>query len=114
MGVRLLNGTEARLECAMEAMKAIPVDESRPVPDEALPRRRFQTTLAHSFSVTGQGTYCHQSPATLEFMPSAQSGWWFERTDLPGQPPIRVSPGSILSANRNLTLQAGAADNLCA
>ncbi len=70
----------------------------------------FQTTLAAGTSVVGPGTYFGRAQRKLEFEPTTQPGWWFDRTD-PENLPIRVSARNVWNTTRNIVLRCGPPNN---
>jgi UDP-3-O-acyl-N-acetylglucosamine deacetylase len=71
----------------------------------------FQTTIAKPFSVAGPGTYSGQATRTLNFEPSDEEGWVFERVDLKESLPIRVAASNVWTTARNIVLCSGSPHN---
>ena len=66
-----------------------------------------RTTLRHSRSVTGPGTFCGREQRTLTFCPSEDPGWWIDRTDLQEQLMTPVSVRNVWTSARNIVLRSG-------
>ncbi len=107
---RVLAGSEDAIRRAYEQFQAIPVDMdlSNETPD---PFEKKQTTIARETSVTGTGTFLGKARRTLRFLPASASGWWFERTDLPDNLPIKSSVYNVWTTNRNIVLCSGSPHN---
>lgn len=106
----LTAGAAERLLRSREAMAGQPVDMTRTAPPGWQPQR-YPHTLARPFTVSGPATYSKGRHSTLHFSPSATPGWWFDRSDLPDQLPIMVSPRNVWTAQRSIVLRAGAPAN---
>ena len=74
-------------------------------------RRDRQTTLAEPVTLTGSGTFFGRAQRTLTLAPSAEPGWWIDRTDLPGSLPISVSVSNVWTTARNIVLSSGSPHN---
>ena len=107
---RALSGSADSVLRAYERFQAIPVDMdlSGEAPD---PVDESQTTIARAESVTGPGTFLGRARRTLRFLPTSASGWWFERTDLPDNLPIKSSVYNVWTTNRNIVLCSGSPHN---
>jgi len=70
-----------------------------------------QKTIAQPVSVTGPGTFFRRAARTLLFEPTAEKGWWFERTDLPRDLPTLVSVRNVWTTARNIVLRSGSPHN---
>lgn len=107
---RSLAGSRDSILRAYERFQAIPVDMdlSNEAPD---PADDQQTTIAREESVTGPGTFLGKARRTLCFLPTTASGWWFERTDLPDNLPIKSSIYNVWTTNRNIVLCSGSPHN---
>lgn len=66
-----------------------------------------RTTLGGSHSVTGSGTFYGRALRTLTFCPSAEPGWWIDRTDQVEQLKIPVSIRNVWTSARNIVLRSG-------
>lgn len=99
-----------RLRRSQEAMADQAIDMAWETPKNWQPQQ-YQTTLAAAFSISGPATYSKGRNSTLHFAPSPDSGWWFNRSDLPEQLPIMVSPRNVWTAQRSIVLRAGAPAN---
>lgn len=73
--------------------------------------QEYQTTLAEPFSVSGPATYSKGENSTLHFAPSTEEGWFLNRSDLPEEFAIRVSPKNVWTARRSIVLRSGCPDN---
>jgi UDP-3-O-[3-hydroxymyristoyl] N-acetylglucosamine deacetylase len=69
------------------------------------------TTINSPVSVAGPGTFFGKATRTLNFMPSDEPGWYFDRTDQQGQMPFRVSVRNVWTTARNIVLRAGSPHN---
>ncbi len=90
------------------ARQPVDLDLSSAPPDKS---QSCQTTIAGSQSVSGPGTFFGKEQRTLVFEPSRRPGWWFERRDLPGSLPIRVSVRNVWTTARNIVLRSGSPHN---
>jgi UDP-3-O-acyl-N-acetylglucosamine deacetylase len=107
---RLLAGDASAVATAMAQFQNQPVDQIvLSEGHDGYSDRR--TTLAGPVSVTGPGTFYRRAQRTLVFRPSAQPGWWIERTDLPEQLPTAVSARNIWTSQRNVVLRSGSQHN---
>lgn len=106
----LLVGSPSLLEAGVDAMARQPVDEER----LEVPSKDFvwcQTTIGKAVSVTGPGTFLGKAQRTLEFLPAARPGWWFDRTDLEYSLGIEVSVRNVWTTVRNIVLCSGSPHN---
>ena len=89
---KVLAGNESSLRCAYKQWEEQAVDQewvpSAPEDDIGI---GSETTLKDKCSVTGPGTFLGKAQRTLTFEPTNKKGWWFDRTDQPGELPIHVS-----------------------
>lgn len=113
---KVLDGSEAAIAEAYGAFLDQPVDHdvgSEPLPgvDASVSFSDKETTIGSEFSVTGPGTFFGRAQRTLRFTPTTKRGWWFNRTDLPEQMPIRVSVNNIWTTARNIVLCSGSPHN---
>ena len=107
---RVLDGDEEALPDSLERFKAQAVDqEMLEVPAGDTEWR--QTTLGKSVSVTGPGTFFGNHQRTLTLEPTTQSGWFFDREDLPESMPINVSVQNVWTVVRNIVLCSGSPHN---
>jgi len=107
---RVLLGDETRLRASYERFLAQRVDQAMlnvPAGDQEW----RQTTLGRPVSVTGPGTFFGNAQRTLELEPTTQSGWFFDRRDLPDSMPIRVSVQNVWTVVRNVVLCSGSPHN---
>lgn len=92
---------------------AMPVDEDR-MHESPAPRRQHAVTVAGTASASGPGTFLGKAVRTIEFAPTDQPGWWFDRVDHPECLPVRVSirnvwtTGAVVS---NIVLRSGPPNN---
>jgi len=107
---RVLVGDECVLHSSYDMFNAQPVDQEMLEVPPGDPEWR-QTTLGNRVSVTGPGTFLGKAERTLEFEPSTHSGWFFDRTDLPGSMPIVVSVQNVWTIVRNIVLCSGSPHN---
>lgn len=106
---RILSGSAEALKASLDAWASQDVDMCFAAPDGWQPAL-FETSIDRPVSVTGPGTYRKGHDSTLHFMP-ADYGWAFERTDLPEQLPIRVSPENVWTSSRSIVLRSGSQSN---
>ncbi|MGI6087163.1 MAG: UDP-3-O-acyl-N-acetylglucosamine deacetylase [Kiritimatiellia bacterium] len=106
----VLHGTTDEIRASYKKWESQPVDMdlTDAVPDSPEP---CQTTIAQEQSVSGPGTFFGKEQRTLVFAPSARPGWWFDRRDLPGSLPIRVSVHNVWTTARNIVLRSGSPHN---
>lgn len=109
----LLGGSVDVVRPAREAFDRQPVDwdlcESGV---EFAPRR--QSTIDHSVSVAGPGTFLGKETRVLTFEPTDLEGWWFVRDDLPDCLPVRVSIRNVWTTGdvvSNIVLRSGPPQN---
>ncbi len=69
------------------------------------------TTIAKPTSVAGPGTFFGKATRTLNFEPSEEPGWRFDRSDQEGQMPFGVSVRNVWTTARNIVLRAGSPHN---
>jgi UDP-3-O-acyl-N-acetylglucosamine deacetylase len=110
---RILGGDEALLTAGRKALDATPVDldlEGDPIPQAP----GHQRTIGRQVSVQGPGTFLGKATRTLTFEPTHKEGWWFDRTDLPGRLPVKVSVRNVWNTGQivsNIVLRSGPPDN---
>lgn len=66
-----------------------------------------RTTLGGEQAVTGPGTFSGRAQRTLTFKPSAEAGWWIDRTDLAEQLKTHVTIRNVWTSARNIVLRSG-------
>ena len=108
IGRLLADGADA-LDTSIEALASQAVDMCFVAPDDWKPAS-YETTIAHSCSVSGPGTYRKGMKSTLCFMPS-NDGWSFDRTDHTEQLPIRVAAENVWTSSRSIVLRSGEESN---
>ena len=103
---RILLGETQTVRQAVERFHGQPVDQVMLCGGDTgySPRR---TTLGGERSVTGPGTFTGRAQRTLTFGPSADPGWWIDRTDLDEQLMTRVSIRNVWTSARNIVLRSG-------
>lgn len=106
----VLNGMTDEVRRSYEKWSRQPVDWDMTDEPADLPDA-FQCTLRNPVSVTGPGTFFGREFRTLRFEPFSGQGWWFNRTDLPGCLPIRVSIREVWTTARNIVLRSGSPHN---
>lgn len=104
------NSDKILFERALQKMHQIPIDQQREAPD-SWEAQRYETTLNSSCGLKGPGTYKKSRQSTLILEPSDSPGWWFDRTDIEQQLPIRVSTRNVWDTQRNITLKSGFPNN---
>ncbi len=110
---RILLGDQETLKRAWDLCMAQPVDGDFCNGSEVDTPAR-ERTIARPVSVSGRGTFFSKATRTLRLEPSDEPGWWFDRTDLPGSLPVKVSvrnvwtTGSVVS---NIVLRSGPPNN---
>ena len=107
---RLLNGDNAALQHALDALAAQEIDQCLMAEAAAEPPC-CATTIARPATVTGPATYVRGRQRTLRFLPSETPGWRFRRTDLPRAPDIPAQLAAVSESNRAIVLQAGTPEN---
>jgi len=107
---RILGGDAERLRAAAADFVAQPIDEERMEPVKTGETDR-QTTLRKPIAVSGPGTFFGKANRTLEFCPSGQMGWRFDRTDLPRSMGILVTVENVWTTVRNIVLCSGSPHN---
>jgi len=111
--VRVLTGDRAALEAGHAAFARLSVDRELPLSDAA-PVPGFQRTVEREVTVSGQGTFAKKNTTTITFAPSDKPGWWFDRADLPGALPVRVTVRNVWTTGRvvsNIVLRSGGPHN---
>lgn len=105
----ILMGDEEAIKASYDAMNNQPVDwdlSGKEVP----PRRKYQTTLDGTASVSGPGTFMGKATRTITLEPTDKEGWWLDRVDLPHTLPIRVSIANVWTTGQivsNIVLRSG-------
>ncbi len=110
---RILAGDREQARASYEAFSRIPVDldlwgEVFPEPP------RFSNTIETPVEVAGPGTFLGKATRTLRFEPCNTPGWWFDRTDLPDDLPVKVSIRNVWNTGQvvsNIVLRSGAPAN---
>ncbi|MBN2301649.1 MAG: UDP-3-O-acyl-N-acetylglucosamine deacetylase [Lentisphaerae bacterium] len=106
----ILMGDKAVVETAYKKLADQPVDQKM-IESSSDHYDRTETTISKRISVTGPGTFLGRAERTLTFRPSIDSGWWFDRDDLPNAMPIGVSVKNIWTTVRNIVLCSGSPHN---
>ncbi len=106
----ILMGEEDALRVNHERFLQQAIDQEMLDIPEGDPEWR-QTTLGSPVSVTGPGTFFGNAQRTLDLEPTTQSGWFFDRKDLPDSMPISVSVQNIWTVVRNIVLCSGSPHN---
>lgn len=106
----ILSGAADQVRRAYEAFaqQSVDWDLTGEPPD---PPARRQVTIRQTAKVTGPGTFFGREHRTLTFEPTALNGWWFDRVDLPGSLPIKVSVRNVWTTLRNIVLRSGSPHN---
>ena len=107
---KILLGSERDVARSYEKWSSQPVDQEW-VEDPMGAYSERQTTIGKTASVTGPGTFFGQAERQLTFEPTDEHGWWFDRSDLPGSLPIRVTGNNIWTTVRNIVLSSGSPHN---
>lgn len=106
----ILEGREETLRRSWDAFRRQPIDQDIPRdPDAGYDAAR--TTLGGYVSVSGPGTFFRGAQRRLVFEPSRETGWWFDREDIPDALRIRVSVNNIWTTARNIVLRSGPRQN---
>lgn len=111
--VRMLAGDRAALERAFADFSSLPVDEDR-ITEPAEPTRTEATTIERPMAASGPGTFFGKATRTVEFAPTDQPGWWFDRVDHPECLPVRVSIRNVWTTGNvvsNIVLRSGPPSN---
>ncbi|MCQ2396718.1 MAG: UDP-3-O-acyl-N-acetylglucosamine deacetylase [Lentisphaeria bacterium] len=106
------NGSKDAFQRAWDALQTQAIDDVRPAPAGWKPPEYAQT-IAKECSVTGPATYSKGKSRTLRFLPAEplESGWSFNRCDLPEQYPIKACLQNVARADRAIILRTGADAN---
>jgi UDP-3-O-[3-hydroxymyristoyl] N-acetylglucosamine deacetylase len=107
---QVMLGDKAPLEAAMGRLNEQPIDQHFEG-DRASFAWDSTTTIAKPASVTGPGTFFGKATRTLNFEPSQEPGWRFDRSDQDGQMPFDVSVRNVWTTARNIVLRAGSPHN---
>ena len=108
---RTIFGSEAAIRAAYERFAALPIDETRLLPEGAQPFDTRRQTLAGEAKVTDVGTFDGRTNQTISFAPSTRPGWWIRRTDLPEQLDTLVDISNLWTSAQNLVLRSGSPHN---
>jgi UDP-3-O-acyl-N-acetylglucosamine deacetylase len=108
---RILSGVDDEIQRSWEALQALSIDQEVPKGVDTGFECERETTLGSRFSVTGPGTFFAKAVRTLNFEPTRERGWWFDRTDLPDVLPIAVSIRNVWTTVRNIVLCSGSPHN---
>ncbi|MDD4026460.1 MAG: UDP-3-O-acyl-N-acetylglucosamine deacetylase [Kiritimatiellae bacterium] len=103
---RILTGDAQAVRLANERFHAQAVDAAELCEGETCYSSK-RTTLGGERSVTGPGTFYRRSKRTLTFGPSAEPGWWIDRTDLDEQLRTLVTIRNVWTSARNIVLRSG-------
>ena len=109
----VLEGESERIRASYEAFRRVPIDQDlwgEPLPE--LPR--YWNTIEKPVEVTGPGTFLGKATRTLRFEPCETPGWWFDRTDLADDLPVKVSIRNVWNTGQvvsNIVLRSGAPSN---
>ena len=104
-------GSSASISAAYERFRAQPIDEVRLAADRSCPFPAMRRTLEGEAPVAGVGTFQGSCKQTLTFAPSAKSGWWIRRMDLPEQLDTEVDISNLWTSAQNLVLRSGSPHN---
>lgn len=110
----VLDGDADLMRSSWQTFSSLPVDQdilaSEPPPDLT----GNQTTIAAPVEISGKGTFAAKNTTGIHFKPFEEEGWWFKRSDLNDELPVKVSinnvwtTGSIVS---NIVLRSGGPSN---
>jgi len=103
-------GDRAPLESALAKLNDQPVDQFMEG-NRANYSWDSTTTISSPTSVTGPGTFFGKATRTLNFEPSNEPGWRFNRSDQENQMPFAVSVRNVWTTARNIVLRAGSPHN---
>lgn len=110
----LLEGDADLMRSAWQAFSSLPVDQDSLATESAPDLSGNQTTIDSSVEISGKGTFAAKNTTGIRFIPSDEEGWWFNRSDLEDELPVKVSinnvwtTGSIVS---NIVLRSGGPSN---
>ena len=104
-------GSSASILAAYERFRSQPIDEVRLAADRSCPFPAVRRTLEGEAPVAGVGTFQGSRKQTLTFAPSAKSGWWIRRMDLPEQLDTEVDISNLWTSAQNLVLRSGSPHN---
>lgn len=111
---RLLEGDADLMRSAWEAFSSLPVDQDVLATEQPPDLSGNQTTICSPVEISGKGTFAAKNTTGIHFKPFDQEGWWFNRSDLSEELPVKVSinnvwtTGSIVS---NIVLRSGGPSN---
>lgn len=107
---RVIAGSQAEIESARSRFDQQAIDETH-LHSGNYPYSLHAVGLAQTATAVGPGTFKGAVLRPLTFAPSAQPGWWIDRTDLPDQLPVEVSANNVWTTARNIVLRAGSPHN---
>ena len=110
---QILDGEKGALKSALNHFQAMPIDEDWSDQD---PLREADSpmTIAEPVTVSAPGTFAKNRISTLRLEPYEREGWWFDRSDLPGSQPIKVSSRNVWTTGKvvsNIVLRSGSSHN---
>lgn len=107
---RIILGDSGKVLRAHEKFSCQPLDQEMIVDDPGF-HDSAATTIGGEQCVTGPGTFFGRASRRLCFQPASETGWYFDRTDLPDQMPIHVSINNVWTTVRNIVLCSGSPHN---
>jgi UDP-3-O-acyl-N-acetylglucosamine deacetylase len=108
---RIIGGDGEAIRRAYDAWRRQAVDREVAASQDTPAYAEHRTTLGGYVSVSGPGTYLRRQQQRLVFEPSEQSGWWFDREDLPASLRIRVAANNVWNTTRSIVLCSGSPHN---
>ncbi|MDT8389309.1 MAG: UDP-3-O-acyl-N-acetylglucosamine deacetylase [Lentisphaeria bacterium] len=111
---RLLEGDPDVMRSAWETFAALPVDQDILAAERAPDLTGNQTTIASDVEVSGKGTFAAKNTTAIHFKPCEQEGWWFNRSDLGDELPVKVSINNVWTTGAivsNIVLRSGGPSN---
>ena len=110
---KILEGDLDSLQAGYEAFSRLKIDQDW-LDGKPSPRLAKLKTIAKPVEVSAPGTFSKNKIRTLRLEPTDMSGWWLDRTDIPGSRPIKVSIRNVWTTGEivsNIVLRSGSAHN---
>jgi UDP-3-O-acyl-N-acetylglucosamine deacetylase len=88
---KIIVGSKEELKKSYKEFSNIPIDLEIQHEDILDYSHKYMKTIAEPIEESALGTFDQRELRTIKFEPTAKKGWWFNRVDLEGQPPIQIS-----------------------
>lgn len=111
---RLIGGNNETMSASWDEFASLPVDQDLLAGNEPGPVNTTARTIERPVELSGRGTFAKKNTTAMRFEPYDGEGWWFFRSDLEDELPVKVSirnvwtTGTIVS---NIVLRAGGPHN---